>query len=202
MSFEKPEKFSEQPKEFWENNIREYTKIPDELMRKITEQLPEGAKILDLGCGDGELLRQLQESGKSYNLIGADISEKVTDVARRNIHDAKYITLDITEEDIPEKYDVIFMKFVLGCLKNKKYHSQEKLCDDVLGKIEKNCEQLVLITPVPKEGVNQNEIKKIFVDKDILRKLISKHFHKSELIDVQEGRREFNYETYLLSNQK
>ena len=189
-------------KEYWEESVHEYWKLPNETLRKITEKIPEGAKVLDLGCGDGELLKQLQGRGKSYDLTGADISEKVTNVARKKVPDAKYITLDITEEDIPKKYDAIFMKFVLGCLKNERYTSQEELCNIVLEKIKKSCEQLVLITPVPKEGVDQDKIKKIFVDKDTLSKMIGKHFNKAELIDTQEGRREFDYETYLLSNSK
>jgi SAM-dependent methyltransferase len=189
-------------KKYWEENIHEYWKLPEETLRKITEKIPEGAKVLDLGCGDGELLKQLQESGKSYNLTGADISEKVVDVARKNIPDAKYITLDITEEDIPEKFDVIFMKFVLGCLKNEKYISQEELCNSVLEKIAESCEQLVLINPVLKEGVDQDKVKKIFVDKRILIGLMKKHFNKIVLLENDEGKREFNYETYLLSDKK
>jgi SAM-dependent methyltransferase len=189
-------------KEIWENNIREYWKVSEELFHKITDKIPDGAKVLDLGCGDGELLKQLEESGKDYNLTGADISEKVTDVASKNVPDAKYISLEITEEDIPEKYDAIFMKFVLGCLKNKKYSSQEKLCDAILEKIAKSCDQFVLITPVLKNGLEKSGLKSIYVDAEVLRKLIAKHFNKAELIDTQEGKREFNYETYLLSNQK
>lgn len=202
MSFEKPEKFSDQAKEFWEENIRSYWKLPEKSLQKITEQLPEGAKVLDLGCGDGKLLKQLEESGKYYDLTGADISEKVTDVASKNVPDAKYINLDITKEDIAEKYDMIFMKFVLGCLRNKKYSSQEELCDAVLEKIGKSCDQFVLIIPVPKNGLDKSELKSIYVDAEVLQKLISRHFKKAELIDTQEGKREFNYETYLLSNSK
>lgn len=51
--------------------------------RYIAERIPDGASVLDIGCGDGVFLRHLQEAKPSCKIVGADISPKALERLRR-----------------------------------------------------------------------------------------------------------------------
>lgn len=48
--------------------------------------------IVDYGCADGTLLKHIRELHPDYTLVGVDISEDMLNVARTNVHDAKFVT--------------------------------------------------------------------------------------------------------------
>lgn len=173
-------KFKDIQTEDWRSIDKEekYFRLPERLIEKISDNFPVGASVLDLGCGDGNLLEQLKNNRKKLEITGADTSEKRMAYAKKRVPEAAYFTLDITEQNIPKKFDVIFMKLVLGCLRNKKYSSQEELCDDVLKKIKESCDYFVLVTPVLKEGVDPRSVEQIFMSRDVLDRLMDKHFGK------------------------
>ena len=70
--------------------------------------LPDGARILDVGCGDGFHLRLLREFGnKSWDLEGVDLDRRAIEAAERagsNVHFGSIESLDLK----PESYDVIY----------------------------------------------------------------------------------------------
>ena len=49
---------------------------------RILETIPLGANILDLGCGNGELARELGRRGHLGQYLGLDFSKELLDVAR------------------------------------------------------------------------------------------------------------------------
>lgn len=60
------------------------------------------SSILDLGCGTGELLYQIQQIYHSKDLTGIDISDKMIDMAnKKKINNAHFVIGDI--EDLPFK---------------------------------------------------------------------------------------------------
>ncbi|PIS05186.1 MAG: hypothetical protein COT81_02505 [Candidatus Buchananbacteria bacterium CG10_big_fil_rev_8_21_14_0_10_42_9] len=71
------------------------------------EFVPTGAKILDLGCGNGRLLDALTDTKVNYT--GLDISEPIIQAAKKRYPKAKFIVGDITNFSLPKKYDVIFL---------------------------------------------------------------------------------------------
>jgi 2-polyprenyl-3-methyl-5-hydroxy-6-metoxy-1,4-benzoquinol methylase len=52
----------------------------DFIIRALKEKLPEGAEVLDVGCGNGVISRSLGEQG--FNVRGIDISSKTIEKAR------------------------------------------------------------------------------------------------------------------------
>ena len=83
--------------------------------RKYTRFLvPEGARILEIGCGTGDLLARLKPS---YG-VGIDCSEKMIDVARRNHPDLHFITGDIEDpaalDDLKADFDYIVLSDTIG----------------------------------------------------------------------------------------
>lgn len=71
--------------------------------------LPDGARILDVGCGDGFHLRLLREFGNStWQLEGVDLDKRAVDAAERSgisVHFGSVETLDLDAGS----YDLVFM---------------------------------------------------------------------------------------------
>lgn len=72
-------------------------------------KLPDGARILDVGCGDGFHLRLLREFGnKTWNLEGVDLDRRAIDAAERSglkVHFGSVESLDLDADG----YDLVFM---------------------------------------------------------------------------------------------
>lgn len=49
---------------------------------RVLERLPEAVNLLDLGCGNGELLARLLQSGYRGHYLGLDFSQALLDIAR------------------------------------------------------------------------------------------------------------------------
>lgn len=78
--------------------------------------IPAGSNILDLGCGTGRLLSELQPKMG----VGIDISERMIEVARQNYPDYKFIQGDVEEktfiETIRGPFDYIILSDTVGSL--------------------------------------------------------------------------------------
>lgn len=73
------------------------------------KDLPDDAKILDVGCGDGFHLRLLRDYGnKNWTLEGLDASEKAAEAAAKSGIEVHLGTAE--ENDLPaENYDLAFL---------------------------------------------------------------------------------------------
>ncbi len=70
--------------------------------------LQDGARILDLGCGDGFHLRLLREFGnKTWQLEGIDLDRRAIEAAERAGLDVKFGSVESLDLE-PESYDVIY----------------------------------------------------------------------------------------------
>ncbi|TRX60129.1 methyltransferase domain-containing protein [Fulvivirga sp. M361] len=105
-------------------NFTRYTRIVDiKRLKFITENLkwiqPENAKILDVGCGNGNMSIQLGMLG--YNVLGVDISEKAIKKAKETNTQPNVDFKVISAEDLVAegtKYDAIICSEVLEHLDN------------------------------------------------------------------------------------
>lgn len=66
----------------------------------------EVRSILDAGCGSGDNLSGLAAVDR-YELIGIDISEKALELARQRVPGARLIQLDVQQEALSEKFDLV-----------------------------------------------------------------------------------------------
>ena len=66
-------------------------------LEMLTERLPPGSKILDIGCGTGHLAGELMRRG--YEAWGVDLSSAMVDYARKHYHADHFQVGDI--ERIP-----------------------------------------------------------------------------------------------------
>ncbi len=62
--------------------------------------------VLEIGCGNG---RDAQEIYKlTNNYLGIDSSEKLLEIAKRNLPDIKFLVADIKDISIPLSIDIVF----------------------------------------------------------------------------------------------
>jgi len=69
------------------------------LVRELIDRLPEGAAVLDAGCGSGVPVTMALSN--HFDVTGVDISETQLEVARRLIPRATFVCRDMTELDFP-----------------------------------------------------------------------------------------------------
>jgi 2-polyprenyl-3-methyl-5-hydroxy-6-metoxy-1,4-benzoquinol methylase len=80
-------------------------RIADYLKRKGVSR---SAKIIDVGCGTGELLLYLQSQGYQ-SLYGNDISEMMLKIASNKVKNGVFFHGSINKVQIPEKFDFIII---------------------------------------------------------------------------------------------
>jgi SAM-dependent methyltransferase len=96
--------------------IRKNAYFYEEDLRYLRFLVPEGMKILDLGCGTGRLLASLNPSQGT----GVDLSARMIEVARKNHPELDFHVGDIEHPDtlgaLDGPYDVILMSETIGSL--------------------------------------------------------------------------------------
>ena len=103
-------------KEAWDNVAKKYEK---EYLAQISplfdffcNQLPEGSFILDLGSGTGlPYAKMFIEKG--FKVLGIDISSQMIKIARRNVPDAEFTELSMTELNCKNKFNGVFSSFTM-----------------------------------------------------------------------------------------
>ncbi|MFC1900845.1 class I SAM-dependent DNA methyltransferase [Chloroflexota bacterium] len=79
------------------------------LDKHLLNQLPNGARILDLCCGTGQLAHLLNDRG--YSITGLDGSEEMLRYARENDPSVEFILDDARSYKLPGKYDAVISVF-------------------------------------------------------------------------------------------
>lgn len=68
----------------------------------------ENIKILDLGCGPGQLINELYENFKNIEITGIDFSDKMIEISKERNPKASHLKLDVAElNKLKGKYDII-----------------------------------------------------------------------------------------------
>ncbi|UCH50781.1 MAG: class I SAM-dependent methyltransferase [Chloroflexota bacterium] len=88
---------------FYGNSIFPFLKII------AGDNLPDGARILDLCCGTGQLVKVLCENG--YEVTGIDGSAKMLQYAKKNAPFAEFILGDARTFKLSAEYDAVFSTF-------------------------------------------------------------------------------------------
>ena len=84
--------------------------------------IPEGARCLDLGCGGGDVTRDLaQMVGPTGTVLGVDYDAVVLDAARQETVDAGLTNVSFAASDVtswtPEsQFDVVYARFIFSHL--------------------------------------------------------------------------------------
>jgi trans-aconitate methyltransferase len=109
-----------------------------EVLLRISEDLA-GKRVLDFGCGKGDLYGFMKERGIQLYYCGVDINENLISVAKSKYPDAEFISMDLEETKIGRTFDVIFSCGVF----NLRVAGVEDSMKDVLRKLFQLCTRAV-----------------------------------------------------------
>ncbi len=72
---------------------------------ELAARLPAGARVLDLGCGNGAKISRL---ATRFEVVGVDLSEQQLRLARANVPEATFVHGDLAELDFtPGSFDAV-----------------------------------------------------------------------------------------------
>jgi SAM-dependent methyltransferase len=82
------------------------------LLSELTQRLPQGAAVLDAGCGSGVPVTRLL--ARLFDVTGVDFSKVQIGLARKNVPQARFVCQDITQLDFPEgSFDAIVSYYAI-----------------------------------------------------------------------------------------
>lgn len=119
---------------------------------KFLSALPQGATVLDVGCGAGVKSRYISEKG--FKVTGIDFSEKMIEIARRESPDIPFAIVDVYElETYSNTFDGVFAQAVLLHIpKNRIREVLSKLKD----KVNSNGLLYIAVKGIREDGIEES----------------------------------------------
>ncbi len=77
----------------------------------LLEKIQDGAAVLDLACGPGNVSFYLKQYKPDLRITGVDISEEMIELAKARIKDGAFILKDICEIGFDTKFDCVICAF-------------------------------------------------------------------------------------------
>jgi 2-polyprenyl-3-methyl-5-hydroxy-6-metoxy-1,4-benzoquinol methylase len=101
----------------------------DFVLQRVEDYAP--ASIVDIGCGDGRLTREIADLECVDRVLGVDFSHRAIDLAKAMNFDkqqANYLSLDITHQRLDEKFDMAVLMEVFE-------HIPLDQCEEFMGAV-------------------------------------------------------------------
>lgn len=96
-------------------------------VERLSALLPDGARVLELGCGAGEPCTRLL--AERFEVTGVDLSAEQLARARRNVPGARFVQADLTTFELePASWNAVAAIYVFN-------HVPRELLGEVLGRI-------------------------------------------------------------------
>ena len=135
--------------EFWndiyDNKVPAWGREPAQVLKKFLMHFPKGARILDIGCGEGRNSIHLSRLG--YEVTGIDISQSAINRAKENESTCKFYCMDALNEILDDKFDVIID---FGLFHFVPYEYREKYVNNIYSMLSSNgiyCNQSGRLVP-------------------------------------------------------
>lgn len=165
--------------------------------------LKNNAKILDVGCGPGNISKYLLAKRPDFDILGIDVAPNMVELAKKNNPSAEFIVMDSRNiNEIESKFDAIVCGFCLPYLSESE---TEKLVQDCYNLLNKN--GLLYISFVegnPEESgfISSSSGDRVFFhfhDLNELQKLLtSSGFEKQNVIKVEYPKSENKVEIHTI----
>ena len=83
----------------------------------LLENLPANARVLELGCGPGNVVQYLKGERQDLHFLGIDLAPRMIDAAKRANPSEQFEVMDITDAgSIQERFDAVIAAFCLPYL--------------------------------------------------------------------------------------
>lgn len=97
--------------ETWSTQVADDPRL--EWLDRLVTRLPDGARIVELGCGNGT--RETRELAARFHLTGVDLSTEQLRRAQSRVPDATFVQADLTTVDFAsESLDAVCAFYVLN----------------------------------------------------------------------------------------
>lgn len=101
----------------------------------LLKELPANAKVLELGCGPGNITKYLMDKLPGLNYTATDISKEMLNLSMKNNPSAKHLLLNVTELHIlNDSYDAIVCGFAFPYLNQEEINYFFNECERLLNK--------------------------------------------------------------------
>lgn len=120
----------------------------------FSNKLPPLAKVLDVGCGPGNISKYLLNKKPNLEILGIDISQNMVDLANKNLPKAKFQVMDFRNlNKLKMKFQGIICGFGLPYLSLEEIDDFFQQCYDLLSE-----EGILYISFVPGNTKNSGFI--------------------------------------------
>lgn len=102
-------------------DMQRYAPAPRYLRRMVMRELArlQFDSVLDVGCGEGSLLKMVRETHPAATLSGSELSETALGFCRETLPSSTFFKLDLERDDVTGlNYDVVLCVQVLEHLQN------------------------------------------------------------------------------------
>lgn len=155
---------------FYTSQKREsFLHFNEEQIDVILKKFPNTQSILDIGCGEGQLMSQLEARGIST--VGIDVSEVGIKTARKSSN-GQFIVGDFETFEFPTNtaFDLIFVKFVIAFIEKPDLFFQKVV------QLLNSHGGFILLTPVMPNPDQLSPAEEVFVDLSTLDECFSRYF--------------------------
>lgn len=107
--------------------------IYNESYDRFCEMAPVNGRILEIGCGPGNIARYLLQKQPAFQLKGLDVAENMVKLARKNNPSAEFEVMDIRFlHELQEHYDGILCGFCIPYISVEECNKLFKDCAQML----------------------------------------------------------------------
>lgn len=153
--------------------------------------------IVDVGCGDGRLTREIKLAFPDRHVFGIDYSGRAINLAQamnQDIPDLNFLAIDITKEPLEKKFDMAILMEVFE-------HVPIIECDvflESLSKLLNENGQLILTVPHLNKPLEYKHFQHFSVAS--ISKYLSKHFNVVQIVPFEQRGLRRKILSKLLSN--
>ena len=168
-------------KKAWNKVAQKYEKVKygkiNPLVECFCDFLPKNGYILDLGAGTGvPFAKYFVEKG--FRVLGVDISAKMIELAQKNVPQADFRELSMTELDYQNKFNGVFSNYSMLLLDPPSFK-------EVARKIVKSLKKHGILYL----ALNEPEKEEVNLDKDVIveimgAKMYSRAYTEKEILEV------------------
>jgi SAM-dependent methyltransferase len=154
------------------------TKKYREMFDLFCSKMPINARILDLGCGTGlPVVNELVDKG--FQVIGVDFSDTMIELARKNVPNAEYVKIEMTEIEYDNEFDGIVSRYSMLCLDMQNF---KKTALKISKALKKKGLFLLSLNEPPPEGHDEKENYTVIMGQEIY----SRPYTENEIRDIFE----------------